>query len=63
MAVLLAHLKVPLAWGHIFRRTYQDALKDNVLGMRQLRRDVPCHRRGRDSEGSYNFRNRTRLTA
>lgn len=33
MAVLLAHLRVPLTWGQILHRTYQGALKDNVLGM------------------------------
>src|SRR5438105_2903531 len=34
MAVLLAHLKVPLSWGEIFKRTFREAFyKDNCLGM------------------------------
>ena len=34
MAVLLAHLKVPLTWREIFRRTFKEAFwEDNCLGM------------------------------
>jgi membrane protein len=34
MAVMLAFLKVPLSWGQILRRTFNEALfKDNCLGM------------------------------
>lgn len=34
MAVLLRRLRVPLSWGEIFRRTFNEALfKDNCLGM------------------------------
>jgi len=33
MAILLAHLKVPLSWGEILRRTFGESLKDNCLGM------------------------------
>src|SRR5687767_7073056 len=33
MAVLLAHLKVPLSWGEILRRTFRESLNDNCLGM------------------------------
>lgn len=30
---MLAYLKVPLTWGQILRRTFQEAFKDNCLGM------------------------------
>jgi membrane protein len=34
MAFMLAHLKVPLSWGQIFRRTFNEAFfHDNCLGM------------------------------
>ena len=34
MAVMLAFLKVPLTWGQIFKRTFNEAfVKDNCLGM------------------------------
>src|SRR6188472_3884652 len=34
MAVMLAHLKVPLSWREIIRRTFDEAFfKDNCLGM------------------------------
>jgi membrane protein len=33
MAFLLTHLKVPLSWGEILRRTFSESLKDNCLGM------------------------------
>src|SRR5215217_6037303 len=34
MAVMLAFLKVPLSWGQIIRRTFDEAFyKDNCLGM------------------------------
>jgi membrane protein len=33
MAVMLAYLKVPLSWGQLLRRTVQDTISDNVLGM------------------------------
>jgi membrane protein len=33
MAILLAHLKVPVSWGEILRRTFNESLKDNCLGM------------------------------
>src|SRR6266550_3649739 len=33
MAVLLAHLKVPLSWREILTRTVKEAMADNVFGM------------------------------
>ena len=33
MAVLLTYLKVPLSWGQILQRTFNEALKDGCLGM------------------------------
>jgi len=33
MAVLLAHLKVPLTWRDIFTRTVREAIADNIMGM------------------------------
>jgi membrane protein len=33
MAFLLTHLKVPLSWGEILRRTFRESFKDNCLGM------------------------------
>src|SRR3954470_6748356 len=34
MAVMLSFLKVPLSWGQIFRRTFDEAFyKDNCLGL------------------------------
>ena len=33
MAVLLAHLKVPLSWREILTRTVKEAMSDNVFGM------------------------------
>ena len=34
MAVMLAYFKVPLTWGQILRRTFDEAfIKDNCLGM------------------------------
>src|SRR5688572_29984859 len=33
MAVMLAHLKVPLSWGEILRRTFKESFNDNCLGM------------------------------
>ena len=33
MAFMLSFLKVPLSWGQIFRRTFNEALKDDCLGM------------------------------
>jgi hypothetical protein len=33
MALMLAYLKVPLTWGQIIRRTINESIGDNVLGM------------------------------
>jgi membrane protein len=33
VAVMLAHLSVPLSWMEILRRTFSEAFKDNCLGM------------------------------
>src|SRR5687768_6189821 len=33
MALLLSHLKVPLTWPQIFRRTFKEAVEDNCLGL------------------------------
>ena len=33
MAFMLAYLKVPLSWGQIVRRTVQESINDNCLGM------------------------------
>src|ERR1043166_2080674 len=33
MAVLLAHLKVPLSWREILTRTVKEAMADNIFGM------------------------------
>ena len=34
MAVLLSHLKVPLTWSEVFKRTFREAFwKDNCLGL------------------------------
>jgi membrane protein len=33
MAVLLAHLKVPLTWPEVFKRTVKEAMADNIMGM------------------------------
>jgi len=33
MAVLLAHLKVPLTWPEVFKRTVREAIADNIMGM------------------------------
>ena len=33
MAILLAHLKIPLTWREIFTRTVREAIADNVMAM------------------------------
>ena len=33
MAVLLAHLKVPLTWGEVLKRTMRESMADSIMGM------------------------------